>query len=132
MLAMKDKSIPKLRKKLTKVFNEFIRLRDKDTLCISCGREPVVHAGHYFPTSSYPQPSMRFFEMNVHGQGISCNFFQEGNRQGYREGLIKRYGEDILRILDVKRSIKASPWHYFEYLAMIDVYEKKVAQAKNV
>jgi len=69
---------------------------------------------------------MRFNEMNVHGQCRTCNRFREGNRQGYREGLIKRYGEKVVKELDVKRSVKQNPWTSFEYLTMIDFYKQKL------
>lgn len=114
------------KKVLIKIFNQFIRERDKDKPCISCGIRPSQDAGHYWPTSTHPQPAMRFNEQNVHGQCRSCNRFKEGNRQGYREGLIKRYGEKILLDLDIKRSVNQNPWGQFEYLTMIHHYKQKV------
>ena len=116
-----------LRKKLVKVFNKFIRLRDKDKGCISCGG-PVQQAGHYWSTSQCPQPAMRFCEKNVHGQCINCNHFLEGNRQGYMKGLIKRYGENILEALDVKRSIRQNPWSLWEYESMIGIYKGRICE----
>lgn len=115
-----------LRKKMTRVFNEFIRLRDARRGCISCVNGSVDHAGHYWPTSVYPQPSMRFCEDNVHGQCIKCNSFQEGNRQGYLTGLIRRYGNDIIESLDLIRSLKQSSWTGFEYKIMIKSYQQKI------
>ena len=126
---MSDKT--KLRKKLTIEFNKFIRLRDKDLPCISCGTEKATDAGHYWPTSQYPQPSMRFSEINVHGQGARCNRFLEGNRQGYRKGLIQRYGEEILEKLDILRSLPQTTWTVFEYESMIKVYKQKCREIEN-
>lgn len=117
---------PQLTKKLTTVFNKFIRLRDQDRPCISCGIRPTQQAGHYFSTSQCPQPSMRFNEKNVNGQCINCNHFQEGNRQGYREGLIKKYGTYIITELDILKSFKQNPWTHFEFETMIDYYKNKV------
>lgn len=117
----------KLKAKLKLVFNKYIRLRDKNKRCISCGG-PVQQAGHYWSTSQCPQPQMVFNEQNVHGQCISCNMFKEGNRQGYKQGLLRRYGPDILMSLDVKRSLPQDPWKAFEYEAMIRHYTRLVKE----
>ena len=111
---------------LTLHFNRFIRSRDKEKPCISCGKGPAEQAGHYYSTSQCPHPSMRFNAMNVHGQCFYCNYYLEGNRQGYREGLIKRYGEKVIQDLDVCRSLKQNPWTRFEYMAMIERYKRKL------
>ena len=119
------------RRKLIVVFNKFIRLRDQYKNCISCGIRPVQHAGHFWPTSQYPQPSMRFNEDNVHGQCIFCNTFCEGNRQGYREGLLNRYGELVFSKLDIIRSMKQTTWTVFEFQAMIKFYQKKCKELEK-
>lgn len=123
-------SIKSLRKKMIRVFNEFIRLRDRNLRCISCGIGPVDHAGHYWPTSTYPQPSMRFNEKNVNGQCCHCNTYSEGNRQGYVKGLIKKYGPKIIDELDIVRSLKQTSWSGFEYKLMITHYEQKIKEIK--
>jgi hypothetical protein len=71
---------------------------------------------------------MRYCEKNVNGQCTTCNTFHEGNRQGYREGLIKKYGKSIIDELDVKRSMKNNPWLAFEYEAMIKLYRQKAKE----
>lgn len=109
-------------------FNAYIRRRDRRLRCISCGSGAVEQAGHYWPTSLCPQPSMRFNEKNVNGQCVSCNIFKEGNRQGYRKGLIKKYGRGVIEELDVIRSIKQNPWGTFEYKAMIKFYQQKIKE----
>jgi hypothetical protein len=126
-LLKKGSPMKKLKAKLKVVFNKYIRLRDQHKGCISCGG-PVQQAGHYYSTSQCPQPSMVFNEQNVHGQCIRCNIFLEGNRQGYTQGLRRRYGEDVLMSLDVKRSIHQDPWRAFEYEAMIRHYTKLVKE----
>ncbi|HEJ2113501.1 TPA: recombination protein NinG, partial [Pseudomonas aeruginosa] len=49
-------------------FNEFIRLRDADQPCISCGRhhDGQYHAGHYRTVAASPE--LRFEPLNVHKQ----------------------------------------------------------------
>lgn len=124
----KELNTASLRKKMVRVFNEFIRLRDKGKSCISCGVNGVDHAGHYWPTSTDPQPSMRFNEKNVNGQCCHCNTFCEGNRQGYQKGLIRKYGKGILDELDIIRSLKQTSWNGFEYKVMIKSYQDKIKE----
>jgi len=74
-----------------KVFNEFIRLRDKDLPCVSCGTSKCeeFHAGHYI-ASTYQ--FLRFEEFNVWKQCSKCNTHLRGNLIPYRIELIKRIG----------------------------------------
>ena len=117
-----------LKDKLTVVFNKFIRLRDQNLPCISCGVNRVQHAGHYWPVSQYPQGSMRFNPDNVNGQCVNCNSFEEGNRQGYEKGLIRRFGKKILGRLDIQRSLPQVKWDEWELDTMIVVYKEKIKQ----
>lgn len=125
---MKQLGLASLKKKLDGLFCRFIRLRDIEKGCISCGKRVAFggawHAGHYYPRSvSYA--SLYFDEMNVHGQCSHCNTFLEGNKQGYREGLIKRYGESILEHLEIKKTFRTR-WGVFEYETLIERYKKLV------
>ena len=125
----RQSSVPVLKKRLWAVFSRFIRTRDLPLGCISCGRMIATigqgQAGHYFSRGACPQPSMYFSEQNVHLQCPRCNLFCEGAKQGYRQGLIQRYGTRILEQLDVVRSLPHAPWTRWEYEAMIAVYTQK-------
>lgn len=80
-------------------FNAFIRERDKDLPCISCGRhhQGQYHAGHYMSTGA--RPELRFDEANVHKQCQPCNTHLSGNLVAYRKALIDRIGEaEVLRL----------------------------------
>lgn len=120
----------KLRAKLKKIFNEYIRIRDARKGCISCGG-PVQQAGHFYSVGANPQPAMVFNELNVHGQCVRCNYTLAGNPTGYRKGLLKRYGPDVVMTLDVKKSVKQNPWGIFEYEQMIKLYTKKLKEIKS-
>lgn len=92
---------------LDKVFSEFIRIRDsnKDGLisCVSCGKiVPWKESdnGHYI---NRKHNSTRYDEKNCNAQCRSCNRFDEGNIQGYRKGLIQKYGEYAVKILEMKK-----------------------------
>ena len=75
-------------------FNAYIRERDRDFPCISCGRfhDGQWHAGHYRATSV--APALRFNEENVHKQCAPCNNYLHGNLLEYRINLIRRIGQD--------------------------------------
>lgn len=123
--------IPKLRRRLTSIFNEYIRRRDALKGCISCTTGRVENAGHFYSTGSSPSPAMRFCEINVHGQCIHCNFTLAGNRSGYEKGLSRRYGKKILDELMVKNSVSQNPWTRFEYGMMIELYSQKLRELKS-
>ena len=74
-------------------FNAYIRERDSDLPCISCGTYTAgqYHAGHYRTTKAAPE--LRFDEANVHKQCAQCNNFDSGNIVEYRINLIKRIGQ---------------------------------------
>jgi hypothetical protein len=133
LIKSSKKELPKLKKKLTKIFNEFIRLRDHEMQggkCISCGKIGN-QAGHYFSTSQCPQPSMIFNERNVNLQCSHCNCWLHGNLHDYRLALNKKWGYDVVAELDIQRSFKSNPWTRFEYEVMIKEYTKKLADLKN-
>ena len=83
-----------------KEFNKFIRLRDRDLPCISCGRfhNGQYHAGHYRTTAAASQ--LRFDERNVHKQCSPCNNHKSGNVTEYRINLIKKIGQENVEALE--------------------------------
>jgi hypothetical protein len=85
-----------------KVFNIYVRMRDKDLPCISCGKWNVeeFHAGHYI-ASTYQY--LRFNEFNVNKQCSQCNTHLRGNLIPYRIELIKRIGLGIVEQLENDR-----------------------------
>ncbi|MEX0445237.1 recombination protein NinG [Xenorhabdus sp. SGI246] len=72
--------------------NAYIRERDRDLPCVSCGTfvSSQWDAGHYRTTSSAPQ--LRFDERNIHRQCVVCNQHKSGNIVPYRVELISRIG----------------------------------------
>lgn len=106
--------------------NSFIRLRDRDLECVSCGGS-VEQAGHYRSVGSHPE--LRFEELNINGQCQRCNHFLSGNLIDYRINLVKRIGVEKVEwlegpherkklILDEIREIRAT-------------YETKVRELEN-
>ena len=83
-------------------FNKFIRLRDIDEPCISCGTTDQnlrYDAGHYLTAGAYPE--LRFNEDNCHKQcHYNCNINRSGNVAAYRINLQKKIGVGRLAILE--------------------------------
>ena len=91
--AMRTK--PQLVKVAQTAFNAFVRARDADKPCISCGKPPSSESnstdcGHFRSVGSAPH--MRFVEDNAAGQCKHCNQYLAGNVLAYRKGLIERIG----------------------------------------
>jgi len=81
-------------------FNKFIRLRDKDQPCISCGRPPgdngyltggTWDAGHYLSRAA--RPWLAFDERNCWKQCKRCNRDHSGSAGEMRIEMVKRIGE---------------------------------------
>jgi len=84
---------------LQKVFNKYIRERDKEQPCISCDKpKGAEQAGHYRSVGGSPE--LRFNENNCFGQCISCNMHKHGNLIEYRKRLIKRIGQEQVDYLE--------------------------------
>ncbi len=72
--------------------NAYVRERDKDLACISCGRwhDGQWHAGHYLSTGA--RPELRFNLLNIHKQCSVCNNHMHGNLVLYRAALVAKIG----------------------------------------
>lgn len=107
-----------------RVFNDYIRERDKNDGCISCGTKNAItyHAGHYRTTAS--ASNLRFNEDNCHKQCASCNTHKSGSISEYRVGLIKKIGiERVIELENNNEIIKYTP----EYLKEIrNKYRNKI------
>lgn len=92
------KTVPDLIKLATKHFNSFIRERDSDKGCVSCGAR-IQHAGHFY--SGGHHSGLRFNENNCHGQCLRCNNFLHGNLNEYRRRITQRIDLSELNELDM-------------------------------
>ena len=108
-------------------FNTFIRNRDKDKGCISCGKElrkGNTDAGHYF--SSGGHYNVRFNEDNVHGQcSRPCNKDKSGDLINYRKGLINRIGLERLEYLESIAN-ETRKFNIQEVKELINFYKNKI------
>ncbi|WP_284464872.1 recombination protein NinG [Chryseobacterium sp.] len=112
-----------------KVFNEFIRERDKGEPCVSCGCKVVGngHASHMFSVGS--SPSLRFNEDNVWRSCVECNLHKHGNIAEYSIRLRDKIGEERFNSLIVNRNtpLKLSVG---EIKQLIIEYRKKIKSLK--
>lgn len=129
------RSKPNLTKKLDKVFSAYIRLRDAMPSgyfkCISCDQiKPFEQGdcGHYV---NRQHMSLRFSEMNCNMQCRKCNRFDEGNIMGYRQGLVKKYGEQRVVLLEAQKN-ESRHWSDFELEAMIKHYTAEVKRLSSL
>jgi hypothetical protein len=106
-------------------FNTYIRQRDKDKPCISCGAklQGKFDAGHMW--SSGGHANLRFDEYNVNGQCVYCNQHLHGNISMYRINFIKRYSEEVLNDLD-KKAHETRKFNIQEVKELINIYKNKI------
>ncbi|MEE6030452.1 recombination protein NinG [Avibacterium paragallinarum] len=109
--------------------NKYIRFRDANKECISCGTPLISEklgggfdAGHYRSRGSAPH--LRFYTLNIFGQCKRCNRWLDGNYHQYRIGLIDRLGIEKVEAIESDQR----PRHYSdEDLRRIKrIFERKV------
>ena len=110
------------------IFNKYIRLRDQNDGCISCGSKSAsaYHAGHYRSIGSAGH--LRFNEHNCHRQCAACNTHLSGNLIRYRLGLIRKIGMELVEALEsdnetVKWSIEEIKLLKVQFSAKIKAHE---------
>lgn len=120
---VKVKDFGKLKKKLDKIFSEWIRKRNGEySLCYTCGKRlhwKELQAGHYIPRNNM---ATRWDERNVQTQCVGCNVFGKGKPDEFAIHLIKQYGQAILDELHrLKHTIKK--WTVIDLETMIEKYK---------
>lgn len=116
-------------KQAQQAFNEFIRYRDRDLPCISCGRhhEGQYHAGHFRTTGANPE--LRFNEDNCHKQCSACNNHLSGNLTAYRPALIDKIG--LARFESLMGPHEMPKWKRDDYIRIRDEYREKLRDMKK-
>jgi len=124
------------------MFNRYIRERDKELMCISCGERGDVeyHAGHFLSRGSHPE--YRFNEWNCQKQCAHCNVTLVGNQKAYDVNLRKRIGEERVvslwtgraerfggSIEELSSIIKKYRERYEDMVGISDFTEKEVLTA---
>jgi hypothetical protein len=124
-------TISKLKKKLDKVFSEYIRRRNADHLgrvkCFTCGVEKhwkEQQAGHFQSRSHY---STRWDEVNVQVQCVKCNMYRQGEQYKFGMYLDQRFGDGTAEELEyrAKTIVKLNRVDYEE---AIERYKQKIKE----
>ncbi|WP_395603761.1 recombination protein NinG [Pseudomonas sp. B21128] len=112
-----------------KAFNAWVRERDANLPCISCGRHHPgkYDAGHYRTVKS--NPALRFEPLNCHKQCVPCNQHLSGNIVNYRVELVKRVGIDQVEWLEGPHDAKK--YTIEELKAMTADYRAKTRELKG-
>lgn len=118
----KTKTLGKLKLDAQKIFNAWVRRRDEDRPCISCGQYKPLQAGHFYPTSTHD--GLRFDEDNVHGECAGCNCFNEGHLIGYQENLPSRIGQERFEALKQRAAEYKRNGHKWSRSELMDIIEK--------
>jgi len=114
-----------------KVFNTYIRLRDKGKPCISCDKilkENDINASHYYSVGS--SPNLRFNEFNVHNSCIKCNKELHGNIAEYAIRLPLRVGKENFEQLIQDRN-KPALYSIDDIKEIIKIYRKKIKELEK-
>ena len=123
----KRKSIAQLVQEARKPFQRWVRKRDANKPCVSCGSvdSSIWDAGHFYKAEIYS--GLIFHEDNVHKQCRKCNTYLNGNENNYRKGLEKRFGIDFLKELDNKaNSLRSYKYTREELLSIKKEYQNKL------
>ncbi len=109
--------------------NAYVRARDIDLPCISCGRhhEGQWHAGHFRSTAAAPQ--LRFDERNLHKQCQPCNAHLSGNLLKYRPALIAKLGMEVVEALEADNA--PAKWTIEDLKQIKATYKQKLKELKQ-
>ena len=123
---MEVKSVGYWMKRAQSAFNAWVRERDRDQPCISCGRhhQGQNHAGHYRPAGSNPE--LRFEPDNCHKQCAPCNSHLSGNLTKYRQALIAKVGLERVEWLEGPHEPKR--YRMDDYQAIESEYKAKLKE----
>ena len=119
-LKMADRSY--LTKIAQQVFNKYIRKRDENLPCYTCGHTGgrQRHASHFRPSGR--NSKHRFNEMNVKSACSICNNHLSGNLVPYREALVRDYGLEAVEALENDNEPKK--WSIEELKEIIEKYKE--------
>lgn len=119
---------PDYKKLAQMAFNAYIRQRDKDLPCISCGVTSAKwDAGHYRTTAAAPQ--LRFNTWNCHKQCSVCNQHKSGNLIEYRKGLIERIGKDCVELIE--NNSETRRYTQEDYKRIAKIFREKLRRLKD-
>ena len=126
-LKEKLETVQSLTKKAQTYFNAYIRARDKHKTCVSCDKPlgSKFDAGHYYSAGGFG--SVRFNELNVHGQCVYCNQHLHANLLNYQIGIEQRIGGEALIELH-EQAHQVKKYTREELRDIIEIYKRKIKE----
>ncbi len=131
----KRRTLPWLKKKAIRVFNRWIRERDRRGnyfICGGCGKSKRIqnydqggsnyHAGHYYPAGKFE--ALRFDEVNVNGECVQCNHYSGDHLIGLGKTIVERHGKEELERIDMVSAHNKRNGHKWDRLDLIAIIEK--------
>lgn len=119
------------KKKAQTAFNAFIRERDKNLGCVSCGKPKdwngQWHAGHFYTVGA--RSDLRFNEDNCHKQCSVCNNYLSANLVNYLAEIVKRIGKKRFEALERVEIAKLTASDYSE---ITKTYKRKLKEITEV
>ncbi|WP_241569178.1 recombination protein NinG [Rosenbergiella collisarenosi] len=126
------------KKQAQQAFNTFIRTRDHDQPCISCGETnpPDLHGGqwdcgHFKTVGGFPE--LRFVEKNAYRQCKSCNagsakYGQKAATvsQQYEANLVRRFGQGLVDWLNGPHDM--TRYRRDDFIRIRDHYRQKTRE----
>lgn len=125
----KELTIAQLKKKAQTVVNAFIRERDEDDVCISCGKPKILQAGHLFNVKNYS--ALRYDVDNINGECAFCNAFNESHCVWYSINLRNKIGDERFNALLNKSLTPKKDWTREELNDIIEKYKWYHIRNKN-
>ena len=134
-LTKKQPKISTLKKKVWKLFSEYIRRRDclattgliEYGKCITCDKtvpRTLLQAGHFIPGR---HNANLFSERGTHAQCYNCNINLKGNTLHYRRAIIHLYGDGTDLELEAEaRQIKK--YTILDLEELIEYYKTKLKE----
>ena len=110
-------------------FNAWVRERDAELPCISCGRHHAgqYHSGHYRTVGASPE--LRFEPLNAWKQCAPCNNYLSGNLINYRISLLQKIGEE--KVIWLEGPHEAKKYTIEDLKAMTADYRAKTRELKR-
>lgn len=118
----KLKTLGDYEKEAKREFQKWVRKRDSELPCISCGtlKSTVWDGGHFKKAELYS--GVIFHELNCWKQCGKCNRYLGGNELNYRAALILRVGEE--KVLELERIAQETRVHKFSKEELIEIRKK--------
>lgn len=123
------KSRSDLMREAQQAVNEFVRERDHNQRCISCGADNAVkmNAGHYRSVGSAPE--LRFDTRNIYKQCEKCNSYLSGNLIEYRRRLLLKIGAEKLERIEGYHAPKK--YSRNDLIRIKQIFKRKTKRLRN-